>query len=846
MKLTSYFCFIILFFPFFDTYSQEISVSGLIQDESKISLPNVLISVLTENKERILYQYSDTNGNFKFLIDTEKLPIYLKVSSLFYEEKEIKINSSKEVVFTLKPKVEALQEVVLTVSKYAKDTLNLNIEKYNLKKTESVENSLRKIPGISIDKDGRIKYWNKEIEKILIDGDDLADDQYTFISKNLRSEVLEDVQVLKNFEENTVFKKSRKSDKIALNLKIKEEFKNVWFGNVSAGYGNGLGNDDEFKVSSNIGLLRKKIKFLNAQKFSSLGEKAVPVFFGQSEYEKLNETIYNLKSIDVALPEKVTNFNDAFGNTFLVNKKIKNLDIRSTNFIGVDRQKQESFTSTDFFFQDEDSFTEANRNQNRETLFFGEIELKNSTLENSYFINKFKYRVGSNKFSSSALFNVDETLDNSRNEEVSFFNHFQYTHRIKNGMILNSELNFGILNFDENTKIISQDLSDVIQGVSPINQRVDRKFKYIDLKTDASLLLTKKIKARVLLNYKNNSDAFDISLSPENNLYSNDVKFSRNEFIIRPSVIYKISRKAEFRSGISANFFSINNTDKVLFNYSAKLSLRFWGDLDFSFSRIQEFSSNRNFLTANYLVNNNTIRRGGIFFEPLNYEQLKMKWNHKNRRSTVNNEFSISYRKTKSSLLDEFSLVNNINFNNTFLILRDGKEYRLKEQFIILVKSLGFKLETTQTFLNIPLDNQASELNEIYDGVYNFEITSYFSSPLNFIATFEYNKNVQTFNDNTSTFDSKNFKLELDWDLTKTLTLKATGGLYELNENTYNISNITLSYVPENKKFSYSLQVNNILNENEFSYQNRNSFFTSVTTIPLVPFYTFASAKYIF
>ena len=96
---------------------------------------------------------------------------------------------------------------------------------WQIKKNESVEKSLKKIPGISIDKDGKIKYWNTEIEKILIDGDDLANDQYTFISKNLRTAVIEDIQVLKNFEENTVLKKNQKSDKkgvrsIKLNKKI--------------------------------------------------------------------------------------------------------------------------------------------------------------------------------------------------------------------------------------------------------------------------------------------------------------------------------------------------------------------------------------------------------------------------------------------------------------------------------------------------------------------------------------------------------------------------------------------------------------------------------------------------
>jgi hypothetical protein len=214
--------------------------------------------------------------------------------------------------------------------------------------------------------------------------------------------------------------------------------------------------------------------------------------------------------------------------------------------------------------------------------------------------------------------------------------------------------------------------------------------------------------------------------------------------------------------------------------------------------------------------------------------------------NTYNNEFTFTYKKAKSSLLDEYSLLNNLNFNNTFLISRDGEEYVFKNQFIFLVNSFGFNIKTTQSYSFIPLSNQNTELNRLYDGLYDFEITSYFSSSLNFNIKLGYNKNIQTFDGNKSSFDSKNMILELDWDISKEMSFNMNGGVYELDQNFYNIFNISINYTPENKFFSYNLRINNLLNENEFSFQQRNSFFTSVTTIPLVPFYAFASVKYIF
>lgn len=197
-------------------------------------------------------------------------------------------------------------------------------------------------------------------------------------------------------------------------------------------------------------------------------------------------------------------------------------------------------------------------------------------------------------------------------------------------------------------------------------------------------------------------------------------------------------------------------------------------------------------------------------------------------------------------MLQDYSLLNNINFNNTFLISRPGEDFVVRNQLIFLINTLGFKIETIQSFASIPLNNQNKELTKIYNGLYNLEITSYFSSAIDINLKFEYNNNVQTFDGSKSSFDSKSIILDFDWNINEEISFNLNGGVYELDKNYYNIFNTSINYIPENSKFSYSLRMNNLLNENEFLSQDRNSFFTSVTAIPLIPFYTFGSVKYIF
>ena len=845
MKKNRYLLIIFHLYSIF-IFSQNIEIEGIVIDKDKKPIPNILISILTQEKEIIKYKYSDNGGKFNFSIDGAKNPFFLKASSLFYLEKQITINFQEKIIISLSDKVEMLNEVVINTSKINNDTINLGISKYNIKKEESIEKTLKKIPGISVDKDGRIKYWNTEIEKILIDGDDLADKQYTFISKNLRSEVLDDIQILKNFEENTVFKRSRKSDKIALNLKIKEEFTNIWFGNILIGYGNGSSNETEHKVHSNVGLLRKKIKFLNSQKLSSLGDKSIPDFFGDQNRTN-NKPVYNLKKNDISLPDEVTNFNNGFNNTFLINKKTKNLVFRATNFIGVDNQKQELFSSTDFFFQEEDSFTERNSNNERNTLFLGELELKNQGSERNFFINKLEYKIGNNRFSSSSIFNNNQVSDANRTREFAFYDNLQFTHRFKNGLILNNEINFGISNLTQNTSLNSSDLSLVAQNPnSNTKQNVKKHLKSFGIKSDFTYLISRNLKSNLLFNFNNIEEDFDIALIPNNTSFQNDFNVKRNEFIIKPTLIFRLSKKASLKGNISSNFFRINNQSQVLFNHNTILSLNYFGSLDISFSQIQRFPENQTFLQNFFLININSFRKGGLFFEPLNYSQFKFKLNNSNESRTYNNEFSFEYKNSKSSILNEFSLVNNINFNNTSFIKRQGDEYIFKEQLIFLVNSFGFKLETTQSLLFVPLNNQNTERTRLYDGIYSFEISSYFSSSLNFNMQFEYNSNIQTFENNKSTFDSKNLKLAVDWNISEVFNFNLNTEIYELERDVYNLVNVSLKYTPQDSKLSYGLKINNLLNEDEFAFQQRNSFFSSVTRIPLVPFYTFATIKYIF
>ena len=56
-----------------------------------------------------------------------------------------------------------------------KDTIVFNADSFKQGNEQVVEDLLKKIPSLNIDANGTIKVGNQEIEKIMIDGDDMFD-----------------------------------------------------------------------------------------------------------------------------------------------------------------------------------------------------------------------------------------------------------------------------------------------------------------------------------------------------------------------------------------------------------------------------------------------------------------------------------------------------------------------------------------------------------------------------------------------------------------------------------------------------------------------------------------------
>src|SRR5690606_29840935 len=151
------------------------------------------------------------------------------------------------------------------------DTVNYKASAFLDGSERKVEDLLKKLPGIQVDDEGKIKYKGKNVEKVLLEGDDLFDYNYTIGTKNMNVNIVEQVQAIENFTENPLLRGIQDSDKVALNLKLK---KNVidFSGNGSFGYG----IENRHYTDLNALTVTKSTKNFSTISYNNIGENRSP------------------------------------------------------------------------------------------------------------------------------------------------------------------------------------------------------------------------------------------------------------------------------------------------------------------------------------------------------------------------------------------------------------------------------------------------------------------------------------------------------------------------------------------------------------------------------------------
>lgn len=226
------------------SFSQKLNVLGNVQDTiAKEPLKNAIVMAI-KLMDSTLVEFTRTNntGNFKLKplpIDTYQVIIsHPKFADMGYfifgDKNNLNYDFGKII---LQQKNVSLDEVTIFAFKdpvyYKGDTLIYTADSFKTKANATVEDLLKKLPGLKVDKNGKITSQGKTVDKVLVDGDEFFGGDPTVATKNLNASSIESVQVYEKKSDDVANSSTGEETQKILNLKLKEESKKGYFGKLS-------------------------------------------------------------------------------------------------------------------------------------------------------------------------------------------------------------------------------------------------------------------------------------------------------------------------------------------------------------------------------------------------------------------------------------------------------------------------------------------------------------------------------------------------------------------------------------------------------------------------------------
>lgn len=267
-----YFVVVLFLMSFFKLEAQDarMEIVGRVADTTGVALMESTILLLDPSDSTMIsYGRADVNGNFEFnrLKNQDYL---LKVSYIGYVNSFVLVNaqSGKKDVGTIKLK-EISQELFQVVIKEARapmtirgDTIEYDASTFKVPAGSTVEDLIRRLPGMEVDATGSIKSEGMGVSKVTVDGKSFFGSDPKMATKNLPAEGISKVQVFREVtEEERITGNSREDGNRTMNLELKEEFKEGGFGKIVAG----IGTEERFEVKGNYN------KFTDKHQFSLIG-----------------------------------------------------------------------------------------------------------------------------------------------------------------------------------------------------------------------------------------------------------------------------------------------------------------------------------------------------------------------------------------------------------------------------------------------------------------------------------------------------------------------------------------------------------------------------------------------
>jgi len=120
------------------------------------------------------------------------------------------------------------------------DTVEYAADSFAVREGATVEDLLRKLPGLQVDRNGKITAQGEAVQRILVDGEEFFSDDPAVVTQNLQAKAVDAVQVYDQKSQQAELTGIDDGERSrTLNLKLKDAYKRGYFGKAQAAGGAG-------------------------------------------------------------------------------------------------------------------------------------------------------------------------------------------------------------------------------------------------------------------------------------------------------------------------------------------------------------------------------------------------------------------------------------------------------------------------------------------------------------------------------------------------------------------------------------------------------------------------------
>lgn len=230
----------------------QVQVSGRVIDEHNKPVSDVIVRMVSE-EQTVAFATTNNQGTYSIeLKQTPKGEVQMMFSHISYEREEVSLEMKEKRIrqdMMLFPKSISLKEVTVKAKPVWQkgDTLSHNLAAFLGKGDVTLEDGLRRLPGVEVSQMGTISYMGKPISQFNIEGMDLLGGRYNLATRNIPADYVNNVEIVRNHHSRKV-DRDKPSDEVSMNIKLAKKAKFTPFGQEEAGAGYMQEGNDELQA----------------------------------------------------------------------------------------------------------------------------------------------------------------------------------------------------------------------------------------------------------------------------------------------------------------------------------------------------------------------------------------------------------------------------------------------------------------------------------------------------------------------------------------------------------------------------------------------------------------------